>query len=422
MTGRRITTGLLALLLTCAPALALERSQRPPPRPAVAVASDVVEAAGASLAPWISAFRPRALAAGIAPATFDRAMAGVRLLPDVVRRDRSQAEFTKTLWDYLDSAVSDVRVRNGRAALARHRDALAAIERRTGVPAEIVAAIWGLESAYGAFRGDVPTLSALATLAAEGRRAAFFEAQLVAALRIVEAGDVGPEGMRGSWAGAMGHTQFMPTSFLDRAVDHDGDGRRDIWGDDPADALASAGAYLAGFGWRPGEPWGMEVRLPRGFPYALTGETTVRTAAEWSRLGVVTAEGAALPPSDRVSILVPAGAEGAAFARYPNFGVIERYNPADAYVIGVGHLADRLRGGLPIQAAWPRGDRALTGDERRELQRRLLAAGFDPGGVDGRVGPMTLDAVRRWQAAEGLLPDGYASPRLLDRLRAGPGA
>ena len=416
--GRWTIAGLLALLTMGAPAWALDRSARPPPRPA-AVGSDAVAPA---LASWIAAFRPRALAQGIDPAAFDRAMAGARLLPDVIRRDRNQAEFTKTLWDYLDGAVSDARVANGRAALARHGAALARIEARTGVPAAVVAAVWGLESAYGAFRGDVPTLSALATLAAEGRRGAFFEAQLVAALRIVEAGDVAPEAMRGSWAGAMGHTQFMPTSFLDHAVDHDGDGRRDVWGDDPADALASTGAYLAAFGWRPGEPWGMEVRLPAGFDYALTGEATTRPAAAWAALGVAPAAGGVLPPSDRVSILVPAGSRGAALARYPNFSAIERYNPADAYVIGVGHLADRIAGGPPIAAAWPRGDRALTGAERREIQSRLAGAGYDPGGVDGRIGPRTLDAVRRWQAAFGLTPDGYVGPGLLERLRGEPEA
>ena len=402
-----------ALALCAATCGAAHAETRPQPRPNTAAAAP--SRTPDSLAAWWVEFRPRALEAGIGAATLDAL--DLRLLPKVIERDRNQSEFTKTLWDYLGTAVSDLRVRNGRAALARHTDTLAEIEAAHGVPAEIVVAIWGLESAYGTFRGDTPTLSALATLAAEGRRAAFFETQLIAALRILEAGDVTPRAMRGSWAGAMGHTQFMPTSFLERAVDHDGDGRRDIWGDDPADALASTAAYLAGFGWRQGEPWGTEVALPPGFDYALSGVGKERPAAEWRALGLTTAAGAPLPDSDAVAIIAPAGHEGAAFARYPNFEVIERYNPADAYVIGVGHLADRIAGGAPIAGGWPEGDRALTRPERIELQERLTEAGFDPGGVDGLVGPLTLAAVQGWQAAQGLIPDGYPSPRLLDRMR-----
>ena len=417
----RFGIGLAVVVMGAVEAQAVERSVRPLPR------TETADAAGAAavaqtdpaLVDWVAAFRPRALAQGIDAAVFDRAMATVGVLPDVIRRDRSQAEFTKTLWDYLDTAVSDLRVRNGQEAMIRHHVALRGIEEAHGVPAEVVVAVWGLESAYGTFRGSTHTLSALTTLAAEGRRAAFFEAQLVAALRILQAGDVSPEDMRGSWAGAMGHTQFMPTSFLDHAVDGTGDGIRDIWGDDPTDALASTANYLESFGWRAGEPWGLEVRLPDGFDFAQTGEGVRRAAAEWTAAGVTAADGSALPASDAVSILVPAGAQGTAIARYPNFGVIERYNPADAYVIGVGHLSDRIAGGRGFAGGWPRGDRALTGDERREVQRRLRGEGFDPGGVDGRVGPLTLAAVRGWQAAQGLTPDGYVGPGLLTRLRGG---
>jgi len=443
----RMIPALAAIFLTTGAQAQVETSPRPDTRPGTqamqlaeatlaalatpAAPADTPPAAGPGEAPpatgptedppdmaaWIAAFRPRALAAGISPATFDAAMAGVDMLPDVIRLDRNQSEFTKTLWVYLDTAVSDLRVTNGRAALARHADDLEAIEARYGVPAEIVVAIWGLETSYGVFRGDTPTFSSLATLAAEGRRADFFEMQLLAALRIVEAGETAPSRMRGSWAGAMGHTQFMPTSFLERAVDHDGDGRRDIWGDDPLDALASAANYLRGHGWRTGEPWGLEVTLPDGFDYSLTGVGKERAAAEWAALGVAGAAGQALPANPSVSIITPAGHEGAAFARYPNFDVIERYNPADAYVIGVGHLADRIAGGPGIAAGWPEQDRALTRDERIEMQETLTGAGFDPGGVDGLVGPLTLAAIQRWQAAHGLVPDGYAGPRLLDRMR-----
>ncbi|WP_299839917.1 lytic murein transglycosylase [uncultured Jannaschia sp.] len=366
---------------------------------------------------WVASFRERALAQGIGTVTFDAAMRGVRPLPDVIRRDRNQSEFTKTIWDYLDTAVSDLRVANGRRAMERHGDALAAIETRHGVPAEIVAAIWGLESSFGAYRGDVDTLSALATLAADSRRPDFFEDQLLAALAILETGEAAPSDLRGSWAGAMGHTQFMPTSWRDHAADGDGDGRRDIWGDDPTDALASTAAYLAANGWTPGQPWGAEVVLPEGFDYRLTGERLQKSPAEWTALGVRAADGSPVPDGGPASIRVPAGHEGAAFVTYANFRALESYNTADAYVIGVGHLADRLAGGPPLRGGWPRGDRALTFDERIELQERLRAAGFDPLKIDARIGPDTLDAIQRWQASEGLVPDGYVDPDLLERLR-----
>ena len=366
---------------------------------------------------WVAGFRDRALAQGIGAATFDAAMRDVRPLPDVIRRDRNQSEFTKTIWEYLDTAVSDLRVANGRRAMERDGDALAAIETRHGVPAEIVAAIWGLESSYGAYRGDVETLSALATLAADSRRPDFFEDQLLAALAILETGEAAPSDLRGSWAGAMGHTQFMPTSWRDHAADGNGDGRRDIWGDDPTDALASTAAYLVANGWMPGQPWGAEVVLPEGFDYRLTGERVEKPPADWTALGVRTAEGGPVPEGGPASIRVPAGHAGAAFVTYANFQALESYNTADAYVIGVGHLADRLAGGPPLRGGWPRGDRALTFDERIELQERLRAAGFDPLKIDARIGPDTHDAIQRWQASEGLVPDGYVGPDLLERLR-----
>jgi len=366
---------------------------------------------------WIDGFQARARAAGIRQATLDRAFNGVRFEADVIRRDQNQAEFSRALWDYLDSAVSDARVRNGRAALAENADVLRQIERRYGVEAEVVVAIWGLETAYGAVRGSTDIISAMATLAYEGRRRDFFEAQLIAALRILQAGDVSPRAMTGSWAGAMGHTQFMPTSYLDYAVDITGDGRRDIWSDNPADALASTANYLSEFGWTTGQPWGMEVTLPRGFDYSQTGERVKRSVAHWRREGVRLADGGQVPDHGQSSILLPAGADGVAFIIFDNFHVIERYNPADAYVIGVGHLSDRITDGAPFRAGWPRDDRVLSRDERVELQERLTRAGFNTRGIDGIIGPNTLDAVRRYQASIGVTPDGYASLRVLQRLR-----
>ncbi len=366
---------------------------------------------------WTGDFRARALAAGISAATLDRAFDGVGYNTGVIEKDRNQSEFTKAIWDYLDSAVSDLRVANGRVALAANRDLLDRIEAAFGVDREVVVAVWGLESSYGAQRGDTPLIEALATLAYDGRRGSFFEDQLVAALRIVQAGDVDPARMTGSWAGAMGHTQFIPTSYLSFAVDFTGDGRRDIWSDDPSDALASTAAYLARSGWRKGAPWGVEVTLPEGFDFGLTGERVKKSAAEWAGLGVRDMQGREVGDHGPASILMPAGARGAAFMVFPNFHVIERYNTADAYVIAVGHLADRIAGGGPIRAAWPRGDRVLAFAERRELQERLTRAGFDTGGVDGRIGPNTIAAVRAFQMAAGLVPDGYASLDILRRLR-----
>ncbi|CTQ48345.1 lytic murein transglycosylase [Jannaschia donghaensis] len=400
---------ILALIVLTLPAAAQQDSSRPPARPVIAAAVDFDT--------WVRDFRPRALAAGITDATFNAAMAGVEMLPDVLRRDANQSEFTKTIWDYLDTAVSDLRISNGRAAIARHADALTRIEADFGVDKHVVAAIWGLESSYGAFRGSISTLSALATLAAGSRRAAFFEEQLIEGLRILQDGDTTRAAFAGSWAGASGHTQFMPTSFRDHAVDFTGDGRRDLWGDDPTDALASTAAYLKANGWTTGQPWGTEVVLPDGFDYLLTGERVEKSPAEWADLGIRTPGGAPLPNGGPASIRVPAGHEGVAFMTFANFRVIETYNTADAYVIGVGHLGDRLAGGPALQSEWPRQDRALSYEERIELQLRLRDAGFDPLKIDAKIGPDTLDAIQRWQVSLDLVPDGYVDPDLLNRLR-----
>ncbi|WP_319825354.1 lytic murein transglycosylase [Thalassovita sp.] len=366
---------------------------------------------------WIRGFRSRANAAGISNITFDRAFDGIRYNTDVIQRDRNQSEFTKTLWEYLDSAASDTRVANGKAALRDHGRTLSAIEAKYGVDKEVVAAVWGLESAYGTFRGKNDVIESLATLAYDGRRGKFFEQQLIAALKILQSGDVHPRNMTGSWAGAMGHTQFIPTSYLAFAVDFTGDGKRDIWSDNPADALASTAAYLARHGWVKGQPWGVEVKLPHGFNYALANRKITKMPSEWARLGITDMRGGAVRDYGHASLLLPAGAQGAAFLIFKNFSVIERYNTADAYVIGVGHLSDRLKGGPKIQANWPRGDRALTFAERKEMQQRLTRKGFSTQGVDGRIGPLTIDAVRGYQRSLGMTPDGYPSLSLLKRLR-----
>lgn len=366
---------------------------------------------------WVQGFKGRARAQGISNATLNAAFRDVRFDDDVIKRDRNQSEFTKTIWQYLDSAVSSKRITNGKAALRQHRSKLKAIEKRYGVEKEVIVAVWGLESAYGQFKGSNDVIQSLATLAYEGRRGAFFEEQLIAALKILQNGDTSPRNMTGSWAGAMGHTQFIPTSYLAFAVDFNGDGRRDIWSDDPTDALASTAAYLKRSGWTKGQPWGVEVKLPRGFDYSLANRKIKKSPAAWARLGVTDMRGMSVPNHGVASILLPAGANGAVFMIFDNFRAIERYNAADAYVIGVGHLSDRIKGGPPIQASWPKDDRALKFSERKELQQRLTRAGFSTKGVDGRIGPNTINAVRSYQRANGLIPDGYASLALLNKLR-----
>lgn len=435
---RRALICALVFCPTLLGASAPELSLRPVLRPAIDASVTLASAAGQSdlrpvirpetLGPqvtpantrfqaWIRAYKVKASRQGISQSVLDRAFRGVQYNADVVRRDRNQSEFTKTLWEYLDSAASDSRVKNGKAALRKQRKTLDAIERKYGVDKEVVVAVWGLESAYGAVRGDVPVIEALATLAFDGRRGRFFEKQLFAALKILQSGDTVPRNMVGSWAGAMGHTQFIPTSYLAFAVDFTGDGKRDIWSDNPADALASTAAYLKRSGWVTGQPWGVEVTLPKGFNYALANRRIKKMPSEWAALGVKGLDGRSVRNHGQASLLLPAGSKGAAFLIFKNFDAIERYNTADAYVIGVGHLSDRIKGGDKIKARWPREDRALTFSERKELQRRLTAAGFDTVKIDGKIGPLTIDAVRAYQRSEGLEPDGYASLTILKRLR-----
>jgi lytic murein transglycosylase len=366
---------------------------------------------------WVAAFRPRAQAAGISAATLDAAFRGAVYRPDVIERDRNQAEFSRTLRQYLSNAVNDTRVNGGLAGLRQYGAVLAEIEARYNVDKEVIVAVWGMESTYGTRRGDIPTISALATLAEDGRRGAFFEQQLIAALRILQNGDVTPERMVGSWAGAMGHTQFIPTSYQALAVDFRGDGRRDIWSDDPTDALASTARYLADAGWTRGQPWGVEVRLPSGFNTALANRSTTRTPAEWAAAGVTAANGQPIGSNSPASILLPEGAGGPAFMIFRNFRAIERYNAADTYVIAVGHLSDRLRGGGDFLTVYGAGERPLTEAERIALQRGLTAAGYDTGGIDGRLGPASIAAIRAYQAANGLPVDGDATLGLLARVR-----
>lgn len=362
---------------------------------------------------WVSAYRGRAAARGISAATLDSAFRGAGFLPEVIEKDRNQVEFRRSLEDYLAIAASDERVALGRQEYAARGALLSAIESRHGVEGHIVAAFWGVESFYGTRRGNVPVISALSTLAYEGRRAAMFESQLDAALRILQAGDVPAARMTGSWAGAMGHTQFMPTSYLEYAVDFTGDGRRDIWGEDPADALASTANYIARAGWRHGLAWGQEVILPAGFDRTLLGRGRDREAGEWSRLGVRAARGALLSGS----IIAPDAPAGPAFLLTRNFAVILRYNNSESYGLGVGYLSDRIRGAGELVTPFGPDATGLTRAERTELQRLLTRGGFDTGGSDGVLGPKSEAAIRAFQQARGLAVTGRASPELLRMLR-----
>ncbi|WP_116133385.1 lytic murein transglycosylase [Tropicimonas sp. IMCC34043] len=366
---------------------------------------------------WVAAFKPRASAAGISQSTIDSAFRNAGFLPGVIEKDRSQTEFTRSLEDYLAIAASDERISMGKTALRQQANTLAAIEARYGVDPQVVVAIWGMESKYGTRRGDIPVISSLSTLSFEGRRGAFFEQQLIAALKILQRGDVSPERMTGSWAGAMGHTQFIPTSYLAYAVDFTGDGRADIWSDDPTDALASTAAYLQRSGWRRGQPWGIEVRLPAGFNTGLAGRGNARSAGAWTAMGVTTMGGGPLPDYGSTAILIPQGPRGPAFAVFHNFNVILRYNNAESYGIGVGHLSDRILGKPPVQASFPPDAQGMTIDDRKELQRRLTAKGFDTGGTDGVIGANTLAAISAYQASAGLPVTGQPSMALLQRLR-----
>lgn len=417
-----IARGVLAACVVAAAGCASAGSEpAAAPRPQQRAESVTMQA---GFAEWRRGFRAKALAAGIPPGVFDSAFAGVGVNARVIELDRYQPEFVRPIWEYLDRAVSPERIANGRARATVHAGLLREIEARHGVDAGVVAAIWGIESAYGENLGSIPVVESLATLAYDGRRRDFAEEQLIAALRILEKGDVAPGRMTGSWAGAMGHTQFIPTSFEAYAVDHTGDGRRDVWAANPADALASTANYLARFGWEMGAPAVIEVTLPAGFDYALADDATRKTAAEWQALGV-RGKRAALAPSDSVTLLLPAGAGGPAFAAYPNFRVIKRYNNATSYALAVALLAAELdpamRFGLSTALDWPRGARPLSRSETEELQRRLTALGYPTEGVDGIVGPNTRAAIRRFQAAAGMTPDGYVSAALLERVRAAAG-
>ena len=317
-----------------------------PPVTSTAATPSAWSARDDGLTAWIAAFKPKALAAGISADVYDSSMARVGLNRSAIEKDRNQAEFTLTLDDYVGRVASPERISLGKSSFAAQSGTLARVEQSLGVEPEVVAAIWGIESAFGTRRGDYRIVEVLATLAYDGRRASFYESQLIAALKIIQAGNVDASRMTGSWAGAMGHTQFIPTSYLAYAVDFTGDGKRDIWSDDPTDSLASTAAYLKRSGWQKGQPVLTEVRLPASFSTKLAGKGTRKLPSEWAALGVKPAQGGTIPDYGPSSILLPEGPGGVALMAFPNFRAILRYNNADIYAISVGYLSMRLNGEL----------------------------------------------------------------------------
>ncbi|WP_207884659.1 lytic murein transglycosylase [Pseudomonas sp. 30_B] len=401
-----VTLASLGLLTACT---------EPPPKDS---AASVQAQPTQSFAQWRDGFRVQALAAGISPQTFDSAFQGIEPDDSVVTADRSQPEFTRPVWQYLESAVSPARVRNGQDQLLQNAEALQRIDNTYGVDREAVVAIWGMESNFGQQMGSKNVIRSLATLAYEGRRPDFGRDQLIAALQIIQHGDVPASNMIGSWAGAMGQTQFIPTTYNRYAVDFDGDGRRDIWGS-PTDALASTANYLSTSGWKRGQSWGFEVRLPPDFDYALADMDIRKPISEWQRLGVQPAAGP-LPgePQASASLLLPAGYRGPAFLVTDNFRAILKYNNSTSYALAVGLLADSFKGGGQLAGSWPRGDTPLTRSERIELQQQLTRQGFQAGTADGIIGANTRKAVRAYQQYVAWPEDGYPTPLLLQRLRS----
>ncbi|MCC5886633.1 MAG: lytic murein transglycosylase [Gammaproteobacteria bacterium] len=360
----------------------------------------------------------RARGEGISSATVTNVLGAVQYVPRVIELDRRQPEFTQTFTDYFGRRVTEDRVARGRALLAEHRVLLQRVLDDTGVPPHYLVAFWGLETNFGSFFGNMPIPDSLATLACDPRRSEYFTGELIAALRIIDAGDITPERMLGSWAGAMGHVQFMPSVFLRYAVDGDGSGRRDLWGSIP-DAMASAGNFLRGIGWEPGLRWGREVRLPDGFPYELAGRNQKYPLRSWRERGVMMADGQALPALDiEASLLVPSGHQGPAFLVYDNFEVIMRWNRSEFFALAVGHLADRIAGAPPLRRPPPADAQALARDDVRSLQEQLNQLGFDAGAADGIFGPATRAALSQFQRSIGVVADGHPDAASMEALMA----
>jgi lytic murein transglycosylase len=379
--------------------------------------ADAIRADAANFQHCLEGLWPAAARRHISRATFTSAIRD--LTPDLRIMDLldNQPEFTKSFWDYLDILITDERIAKGRELIEKYRATFDAVEKAYGVDRYTLTAFWGVESLYGTQVGERPVLRSTATLACVGRRQAYFREEFLSTLEILQHGDVAPDHLVGSWAGAFGATQFMPTAFKKYAVDFDRDGKRDVVDSIP-DMLASTANNLKKDGWVSGQTWGSEVVVPANFDFRLADKDHVLCIHDWKKHGITRAGGKPFPrESDRGYLLVPAGVQGPGFLMLQNFRVIMKYNPAEAYALAIGHLADRLRGGEPLVQAWPRYERVLSRAERLELQQHLVRHGFDIGEPDGQLGARTRAAIREFQAKRGQVPDGFASSVVLDQLR-----
>jgi membrane-bound lytic murein transglycosylase B len=379
----------------------------------VAAPAQAQDASQVDFQRFVQGLWPAAKARGVSRATFDEAFRGVAPDPKIVSLTRKQSEFVRPIWEYINGAISAQRLERGRQMASEWSKTLDAVERTYGVPRSVVLGVWGMETNFGSFTGSIYAVRALATLAYTGYRGDFFKEELLTALQILEGDHIDRNKMLGSWAGAMGQTQFMPSSFMKYAVDGNRDGVRDIWASVP-DALASTANYLREHGWQPGLPWGFEVRIPQGFDF----RNLRQNFAGWQAVGLRRMDGKAMPRSGEATLFLPGGASGPAFLVTDNYNVIKSYNSSDAYAMGVAYLGDRLMGGLPIQGAWPKDEPMLDKDQRQEIQKRLAGLGFYEGEADGKFGSKTRDAVRNFQLRRGLTPDGYADLAVLRELRA----
>lgn len=359
---------------------------------------------------------PDARSAGISRATFDGALKGLTPDPAVIKITGKQSEFVKPIWHYINGAVSAQRLQRGAARAQEVDKLLARIESKYGVDRYIVLAVWGMETNYGGFSGKMNVVRSLATLAASGYRGTFFRNELIMALQILEQGHIEPENMLGSWAGAMGQTQFMPSSFMKYAVDWDGDGHKNIW-TSTQDALASTANFLSAHGWIRDWTWGYEVILPQGFSLLKHEPNVERPFADWARAGLKISDGSALPKQGEASLLLPAGKNGPAFLVTKNFQAIKSYNTSTAYALGVALLSDRLAGGDGLVGKWPLNEKMPDADQSLEIQKNLVRLGYDIGKLDGKIGEKAQAAIRQYQRKHGLEPDGFANLALLERLR-----
>jgi lytic murein transglycosylase len=365
---------------------------------------------------YLESIWPHARAAGVTRATFDAALNGVTLDQRVLKPMSSQAEFVKPIWSYINGAVTTQRIEKGREMARTYQSVLMDIEARFGVDRHVVLAIWGMETSYGGYTGKSSVIRALASHAYAGPREEFFRTELIGAMLILQQGHARPETLIGSWAGAMGQTQFMPTSFLKHAVDYDGDGRKNIWTGVP-DALASTANYLAHFGWQRGQPWGFEVVLPAGFDITGHDPLEYRPFSYWVSKGLRRPTGASMPASGTAAIMLPAGRNGPVFLLTQNFRVIKEYNRSNAYAFGVGHLGERIAGAGPIRGAWPTSEKPLSTAQAKELQRNLARLGYNVGKIDGKFGDQVTAAVRAYQKNSGQVADGYPSHAVLQQVR-----